>query len=282
MTNLQAALLTRWTNDKDKATEDEQIKQDAALAKQLSEEEQQAAAAAARTRPTGWAPQGTAPRPADPAAVEEGRPVSSSGTPWNENWSCEEDGLFGCGMDFCTSCIVIWCGWLTSAQLYERVKGPKGVFYWIIAIFFTLWFIELILTSVHASVAKAYAGIAHRIDYPDGSYSITRRTYLEPTVWSGLASGCHFVFMLVCVLLVMLVRGALRRRDGLAAKQCCGLEDACYSSFCFPCTSCLLLRRVGLRDYTYWFLSPDGGIEALAESYEGRPILGGSGYYHSP
>jgi hypothetical protein len=155
--------------------------------------------------------------------------------------------------------------------------GPRGIFYWIIAIFFTIFFLELIFGSF-----RAYATTVQRIPNPDGSYSITLRTYIEPSVWSGLASGCHFLFVLLCVLLVMLVRGALRRRDGLAAKQCCGLEDACYSSLCFPCTSCLLLRRVGLRDYTYWFLSPAGGIEALANSYEGRPILGGSGNYHAP
>lgn len=269
---------------KDPAAEAEQIKKDAELAKKLSEEEEAAAAAAARSarsRPPAWAPR-PGPIPADPSRVEEGVPWrSSGGPPWNENWSCEEEGIFGCGEDFCTTFFVICCGWLTSAQLYQRVIGPKGVFYWILAIYLTLWMLELIFSGIHAHVALRKA-IIERYNYPDGSYSQHVRYALTPTLWSGLATAAHAVFLFVCFLLVMLVRGALRRRDGLTAKQCCGLEDACYSSFFFPCTSCLLMRRVGLRDFTYWFFSPDGGVDALAEQNEGRPILGGRGSYRAP
>lgn len=197
-------------------SQEEQIKQDEALARKLGEQEDAAMARQLAdedragnprqpSRPAAWAP-----FPAEPAY---GQP-HSSGTPWNENISCEDDGLFGCGLDWCTGCVVIWCGWLTAAQLYERVKGPRGVFYWIIFGFLMLWILEFFFGTIHYHQARVDQEIEERVYYPDGSYTKHYNFKLKPDVWSSLASFTHFVFLFVCVVLVMLVRTALRRRDG--------------------------------------------------------------------
>ena len=53
--------------------------------------------------------------------------------------------LCGCCEDCCSCCAVFWCFGIPVGQLWERLKGPKGVCLWIVIGFVVVLGIEMTL-----------------------------------------------------------------------------------------------------------------------------------------
>lgn len=80
---------------------------------------------------------------------------------------------------------------------------------------------------------------------------------------NGLVTACtsvlQTVMAIVCMVVVLALRRAIRKRDGIPETICCeGTEDCCCAFWCMPCVSCQMARHEGFDKGGYDLGAPTG------------------------
>lgn len=145
-------------------------------------------------------------------------------------WS---SGTFDCCADGGICCSVVFCGPITTAQLYAKfVAARQGV---------------CVIAAVLLWVA-ALANFAQSADADE------KDTELPAGVMALLGAIAGVAGIFTCIT-TCLAKRALRARDGIVEEgcwtECAGVEDCLCASFCAACTQCMLLRHdLGSKKYT--------------------------------
>jgi len=178
-------------------------------------------------------------------------------------------GLCHCFDDCCSCCAVLWCVFIPVAQLWERLKGPKGACVKISAV---LLLVQIVLYIWYQMNAKAYQEEIYEEAYKIGSRYYTAEAALSSAEYkafqSSLFSRCFdlncwnlllsFGISIIGVCMVAKLRAAIRKRDNISETHCRGCEDCCCSYWCLPFTMCQLMRHEGLKYGKYRLCAPTG------------------------
>mgnify|MGYP006133953661 CR=1 FL=1 len=149
-------------------------------------------------------------------------------------WS---SGTFDCCADSGICCSVVFCGPITTAQLYAKfVAARQGV-------------------CVIAAVLLWIAALASFAQSADGDEKDTELPFQWTAGVMALLGAIAGVAGIFTCITTCLAKRALRARDGIVEEgcwtECAGVEDCLCASFCAACTQCMLLRHdLGTKKYT--------------------------------
>jgi len=177
--------------------------------------------------------------------------------------------LCSCFEDCCSCCAVLWCGYYTVAQLWERLKGPKGACVKISAVLLPTQIVLVVWSQMNA---KAYQEEIYEEGYKIGSRYSTAEAALSSAEYKAFQSSLFsrwfdvncwhllltFVIGIIFVCMVAKLRAAIRKRDNISETQCRGCEDCCCAYWCMPFTVCQLMRHEGLKYGKYQLCAPTG------------------------
>ena len=160
-------------------------------------------------------------------------------------------GLCGCFDDCMICCSVCCCHPITVGQLYERTVQKALMkrlpLFSCLSIAIFLWLLDvvqqLISNSSGTNAFDQLARSANETYYGEVGAPITD-TSTSAATYIGELLG--FVSMLFVCLIVCMVRGAIRRREGIKPECCRELplcEDCCCAWCCNPCTQCMIMRH---------------------------------------
>ena len=159
--------------------------------------------------------------------------------------------LCSCFEDCCSCCAVLWCSsCIPVAQLWERLKGPKGACVKISAV---LLAIQIVLAVWSQMNAKAYQEEIYEEGYNIGSRYDTAEAALSSAEYKAFQSSLFsrwfdlncwnlllsFVISITLLCMVAKLRAAIRKRDNISETQCLGCEDCCCACWCL-----VILRRL--------------------------------------
>ncbi len=146
------------------------------------------------------------------------------------------DGLCSCCSDVGLCCCGCWCAPTLGPQLYERLvrtgalERIPGLSCVTLAV--VLWLLFLV---------------------GNGLYGLPNPTAMT------IGYTIELVGFVVLVCIVCTVRGAIRKRDGIAPTCCPGATDDCCEAFwCTPCSICRLFRHEDVYCEDYALCSTTG------------------------
>ena len=183
-----------------------------------------------------------------PGQVIEVQAISRESVALPINSGQWKTGLCSCFDDCCSCCAVLWCFFIPVAQLWERLKGPKGACVKISAV---LLLVQIVLVIWSQMNAKAYQeeinDEAYKIGSTYGMSSAEYKAFLSSLFSRWFASNCwnlllSLVISIVLVCMVTKVRAAIRKRDNISEAGCRGCEDCCCAYWCMVSLQCLDLR----------------------------------------
>ena len=160
-----------------------------------------------------------------------------------------QDDTLGCFNDPGLCIIVGFCNSISLAQLYERMVR-KGIvarahsMLTCINIAAFLWFCYL--------ASDALQGVGGGTSNPD--YSPTTMSIVCHSVGSLLS----FISWVCGVAIVLTVRKAVRKRDGIPPANCGEQEDIVCAICCNPCTQCQVWRHEQVKCGKYSLCNPTG------------------------
>lgn len=176
-------------------------------------------------------------------------PASTAPPQYIHPWRGEQ--LCGCFEDLCI-CLSVWCcPWITLAQLYERVIGPKGTCQKVAAVLATFLALGYIFHAIGtATTVTTY--------YTEGGHTVMRITEKTRvvTIWSLLANTMQLCFAMCAFAIVMIVRQKLRNQQGCASARMLNRGGA----HVFGVALCLCSPRVAWR-LAVVTQSPTAGLE---------------------
>jgi len=198
-----------------------------------------------------------------PAVIVMGQPQPQAPVPHAPQWKSD---VLDCFADGRTCCVVFWLGCIPVAQLWERIKGPKGACLSITIIFalltglyvYTIALDMLVFQSRAACRASISADERLDCERHGAGKSIEART--EP--YENFGQFLSICISVLALILLTKLRSHIRQRDRIAETQCNGCEDFCCALWCSSCLTCQLLRHEGLKGAEYKLCDAKGGDPA--------------------